>query len=60
MARPIEATPTLYDQDAERLLADLEDVCTPEEAMRRIQQAKKQRAEMMRPKVTRTDDPSAQ
>lgn len=60
MARPIEATPTLYDQDAERLLADLEDVCTPEEAMRRIQQAKKQRAEMMRPKVTRRDDPSAQ
>jgi hypothetical protein len=55
MASPIEATPTLYGRDAERLLADLENVCSPEEAARRIKYAREQVAEMMRPKIARTD-----
>jgi hypothetical protein len=51
MARPIEATPTLEGEDAERLLRDLADVCSPEEARRRIKYAREQLAEMTRPKV---------
>jgi hypothetical protein len=35
MARPIEPTPILEGEDAERLLRDLENVCSPEEARRR-------------------------
>lgn len=53
MARPIQATPTLRGEDAKRLLRDLEDVCSPEEAQRRIEYGRKLRAEMMRPKSPR-------
>lgn len=55
MASPIEATPTLKGADAQRLLRDLEDVCSPEEAARRIERARAVRAEMMRPKIPRPD-----
>jgi hypothetical protein len=51
MAKPIQPTPTLRGKDAERLLRDLANVCTPAEAKRRIARARKVRAEMMRPKV---------
>lgn len=50
MSRPIEATPTLEGKDAERLLRDLEKVCSPEEARRRIEYAKVELARMMQPK----------
>jgi hypothetical protein len=40
MARPIEATPVLDGEDAERLLRDLERTCAPEEAKLRIQEAR--------------------
>lgn len=55
MASPIEATPTLKGADARRLLAELEDVCSPAEAARRIKYAREQVAEMMRPKIPRSD-----
>jgi hypothetical protein len=55
MASPIDATPTLKGADARRLLAELENVCSPEEAARRIERARVLRAEMMRPKITRSD-----
>lgn len=50
MARPIESTPVLYGEDAERLLEELKDCCSPEEMERRIAVSKKRLAEMMRPK----------
>lgn len=50
MARPIEPTPTLEGPDAERLLKDLANVCTPAEARQRIEAARRERDEMMRPK----------
>jgi len=50
MARPIEPTPELTGEDAERLLRDLEDVCSPAEAERRSKWAEQQLAELMRPK----------
>lgn len=50
MARPIEPTPTLRGKDAERLLTDTQRVCSPEEAQRRVAEAKRLRAELMRPK----------
>jgi hypothetical protein len=50
MARPIEPTPTLEGAAAEKLLAELAHVCPPEEARRRIDEARNARAEMMRPK----------
>ena len=56
MARPIEPTPILEGEDAERLLRDLENVCSPEEARRRIEWARAKRAEMMRPKVLSGDN----
>ena len=55
MARPIESTPVLEGEDAERLLRDLENVCSPEEAKRRMEWAQVQLADMMRPKVPRGD-----
>lgn len=55
MARPIEATPTLRGRDAKRLLDDLARVCSPEEQARRVQHARKQLAEMTRPKVARSN-----
>jgi hypothetical protein len=50
MARPIEPTPSLTGSDAMRLLQDLAQVCQPSEAERRIESARRERAEMMRPK----------
>ena len=47
---PILSTPPLDGEDAERLLADLENNCSPEEAERRIAKARSNLAEMMRPK----------
>jgi hypothetical protein len=47
----IEATPTLHGDDARRLLDDLQRVCSPEEARRRIAMGKRLRAELMRPKT---------
>ena len=41
MARPIEPTPVLEGDDAERLLDQLENVCSPDEAERRIAVARK-------------------
>jgi hypothetical protein len=35
MAKPITATPPVTGEDAERLQAELRNVCTPEEAKRR-------------------------
>jgi hypothetical protein len=59
MARPIEATPTLTGEDAERLQRDLANVCSPEEQRRRIEYAKRLRAEMMMPvKVAPVGDSS--
>jgi hypothetical protein len=40
MALPIEPTPVLEGEAAEELLAQLEAVCTPEEAKRRIAAAR--------------------
>jgi hypothetical protein len=40
MALPIEPTPVLEDEAAEELLAELEAVCSPEEAARRIAAAR--------------------
>jgi hypothetical protein len=57
MARPIEPTPTLQGEDAERLLRELANVCPPEEAQRRIELARRERAEMMRPKNEPTGEP---
>ncbi|MEO8902203.1 MAG: hypothetical protein ABI488_09995 [Polyangiaceae bacterium] len=50
MARPIEPTPVLEGAAAERLLAQLESVCSPAEAQARMEWARTARAEMMRPK----------
>jgi hypothetical protein len=52
MARPIEPTPVLKGEDAERLRRDLANVCSPDEARRRTEYARQQLAEMTRPKVT--------
>jgi len=41
------------------LLAELENVCSSEEAARRIERARAVRAEMMRPKITRPDAKSS-
>lgn len=49
MARPIEPTPVLEGEDAERLLRDLEDTCTPEEVKRRVDEARKLLAKVMDP-----------
>jgi hypothetical protein len=40
MALPIEPTPVLEGEAAEELLAELEAVCSPEEAARRIAAAR--------------------
>ena len=49
MARPIEPTPVLEGEDAERLLRDLENTCSPEEARRRVQKARELLAKVMVP-----------
>lgn len=50
MARPIQPTPVLEGTDAKRLLEDLGAVCTPSEAKARIDAARRELSEMMRPK----------
>jgi hypothetical protein len=42
MARPIEPTPQLGTEDSKRLLHDLEKVCSPAEAVRRIDAAERE------------------
>jgi hypothetical protein len=49
MARPIEPTPVLEGEDADRLLEELEHVCTPEEAERRVAAARKLLAKVVMP-----------
>lgn len=46
MARPIEPTPKLSADDAATLLRDLEHVCAPSEAQRRMDWAERQSALM--------------
>lgn len=49
MARPIEPPPVLEGEDAERLLQQLEHVCAPEEAERRVAAARKLLAKLLVP-----------
>lgn len=49
MARLIEPTPVIEGEDAERLLEHLENVCSPEEARRRIAAAQKLLAKVLGP-----------
>ena len=57
MASPIEPTPVLYGADAEALLRELECVCTPEEAKRRIDAARSElRAMLGEPNATTRND----
>ena len=49
MARPIEPTPVLEGEDAERLLDQIEIVCTPEETERRVAAARKLLAQVLVP-----------
>ncbi len=53
MARPIEATPPVIGEDAERLLAQLDCVPPPEELTRRIEAAKRFLAAVTTPKTSR-------
>ncbi len=53
MARPIQPTPTLRGSDAKRLVRELENVCSPNEAKRRIEYARGQLSEMIAPKIVR-------
>lgn len=57
MARPIEPTPPIVGEDAERLLAQLEQVAPPEEVARRIEEAERFLAEVMSPKPTQGRHP---
>lgn len=50
MARPIEATPTLYGEDARRLLDELSNHCSREETERRQKRAKALLAQLNRPR----------
>ncbi len=59
MARPIEATPPLYGEDAEELLASLEKTASREEIERRQKWARSFLADVMRPKDTGTDGSGA-
>lgn len=56
MARPIEATPALYGEDAERLLAQLKVHASAEEIERRRRLCKSRREYMMRPKPIREEE----
>jgi hypothetical protein len=49
MARPIETTPVLNVDDSARLASDLREVCSPQEADRRIALAQERLAAMMMP-----------
>jgi hypothetical protein len=50
MAHPIEPTPTLRGEDAQRLIKSLDNRCSNEEAERRMAWAKTAWAELTRPK----------
>lgn len=52
MARPIEATPTLYGEDAEAVLRSLSTTCSPEELERRRSEARRFLASMTKPRVS--------
>jgi len=54
VAKPIEPTPPLEGLEAEQLLAELKNVCSPEEADRRLQASRAFLADVMRPKGWRT------
>jgi len=41
MARQIEATPEVSGEDAEQILREIKNVCSPEEVKRRVEKAKK-------------------
>lgn len=53
MAKPIQPTPTLHGEDAEKLLKDLAKVqpLSDEEWRKRVEKAKKNIEEMMRKKI---------
>lgn len=50
MARPIEPTPPITGKDAEKLLAELEQVVPPEEIARHVAEAEQFLALVMKPK----------
>lgn len=50
MARPIEPTPELDEEDSERLRQSMKKVCSPEEAARRIAWAQAYLAQVSRRK----------
>lgn len=56
MARPIEPTPVLEGEDADQLVRDLESVCSPEEAKRRTEEARRLLSQVM---VPTSDDRAA-
>ncbi len=41
MSKPIQPTPTLHGEDARRVLEDLKNHCSPEEAKRRSRNARR-------------------
>jgi hypothetical protein len=52
MAKPIQATPTLYGSDAERLIEQINSITiTLEEHKQRVLKAKERRDKMMMPKA---------
>ncbi len=53
MASPIESTPPVDGEDAERLLEQLANVASPEEIARRKEEARRFLAEVSRPKYPR-------
>ncbi len=57
MARPIEPTPTLQGEDAERVLKSLESTAPPEEIARRRAQVREFVASVTRPKGLRPPTP---
>lgn len=56
MASPIEATPTLYGEDAQRLIDSLGERCTHEEAQRRVAMATRVLTEMTAKRTPRSID----
>lgn len=59
MAKPIEPTPPLEGEEAEKLLAELKDVCSPEEAARRLRASREFLTRVMKPKDWRQAVPSS-
>jgi hypothetical protein len=50
VAKPIEPTPPLEGEEAEKLLAELKDICSPQEAERRLRVSREFLAKVMKPK----------